>query len=201
MQTADASAKTEHSLLAAVSAARGHFRYESGHHGDLWLDLDTLFTDARRLHGWATALATRAAACGPEVVCGPLAGGALVAQVIAAEMGVDFAFADRLADPAGPVRYRIPAARRPALRGQRVLLVDDAVNAGSALLSTLADVTVCGARLAGFASLLSLGDAAARIATQTGVPFVALVSLERKIWRPEDCPLCHSGVPLVDHLG
>lgn len=38
-------------LLAASSATRGHFRYESGHHGNLWLDLDALFVDPRRVAG------------------------------------------------------------------------------------------------------------------------------------------------------
>ena len=41
---------------AAVGAVRGHFRYESGQHGDLWLSLDTMFADARRVETWASAL-------------------------------------------------------------------------------------------------------------------------------------------------
>ena len=190
----------ERSLLAATSASRGHFRYESGHHGDLWLDLDSLFIDARRLRDWASALAARAVACRPEVACGPLTGGAFVAQFVAAEIGADFVFAERYVEATGAVRYLIPPSLHAALHGKRVLLVDDAVNAGSALLSTLAAVTDCGAGLAGFASLLSLGNAASRIATQSGAPFFTLVSLERRMWLAEDCPLCRAGEPLVDHL-
>ncbi len=33
------------SFLTLVSGRRGHFRLESGHHSDLWLDLDPLFAD------------------------------------------------------------------------------------------------------------------------------------------------------------
>jgi len=190
----------ERNLRAAASVSRGHFRYESGHHGDLWLDLDSLLTDARRLRGWASALAARAAACRPDVVCGPLTGGAFVAQFVAAEIGAGFVFAERVVEATGSVRYRIPPSLRAALRDRRVLLVDDAVNAGWALLSTLAEVTDCGAGLAGFASLLSLGNAASRIGAQCGAPFFALVSLERRMWLPDDCPLCPAGEPLVDHL-
>ena len=47
----------ERAVLEAAVASRGHFRYESGHHGDLWLDLDRLFVDARRTRGWVSALA------------------------------------------------------------------------------------------------------------------------------------------------
>lgn len=35
-------AEIERDLLEAVAAAPGHFVYESGHHGDLRLDLDGL---------------------------------------------------------------------------------------------------------------------------------------------------------------
>jgi orotate phosphoribosyltransferase len=194
---ADASLEdAERALLAAVSAARGHFRYESGHHGDLWLELDGLFVDARRAHRFTAALAARVAGCGPDVVCGPLTGGAFVAQSVAAVLGADFVFAERSMDAAGAVRYRVP----DTLRGRRVLLVDDAVNAGSALLLTLGDVRGCGGEPAGFASLLALGDAAARIGAEQGLPFFALASLPREMWTADACPLCRAAVPLTDHV-
>lgn len=187
-------------VLGAVGASRGHFRYESGHHGNLWLDLDAAFVDARRARGWAAQLARRAAECRPDVVCGPLVGGALVAQTTAAELGADFVFAERSVAPDGAVRYRVPGTLRGRVRGRRVLLVDDAVNAGSALLGTLADLLECGAEPAGFAALLTLGGAAARTAAEHGVPLFALASVERGMWIARECPLCAAGVPLVDPL-
>lgn len=190
----------EKKLRAAVSAERGHFRYESGHHGDLWLDLERLLVDARRVRGWTVALARRAAGCRPAIVCGPLTGGAFVAQFLAAELGAGFVYAERRTSESGAVRYRIAQPLRAAVRGKRVLLADDAVNAGSALTATLVDLRECGAEAVGFACLLALGDAAARMAQQHGAPFFALVSLARKLWQPEACPLCRAGVPIVDRL-
>lgn len=194
------SSQIERTLLDAISASRGHFLYESGHHGDLWLDLDALFLNARRTQGWALALAQRATVSRPEFICGPLTGGAFLAQLLAAEMGCHFVFAERFVSETRAVQYHVPESLRKALRGGRVLLVDDAVNAGSALLSTLTDLLECGSKLAGFASLLTLGEAAAHIAMQYGVPFFTLAPLERAMWVPEKCPLCDSGVPLVNHL-
>jgi orotate phosphoribosyltransferase len=184
-------------LRAAVAATPGHFRYESGHHGDLWLDLDALFVDAIRMRRWATALAAEAASCGAEVVCGPLTGGALLAQAIAAELHLDFVHAERSVED-GSVRYRIPDALGAVVAGRRVLLVDDAINAGSAVGLTLAELSRHGAVPAGIACLLTLGEAAGRIAREHGVPLVRLASLERGMWRPGDCPLCAAGMPLEE---
>lgn len=122
-----------------------------------------------------------------------MTGGAFVAQLVAAELVVGFVFAERMV-AGDAVTYRIPDALRPVLRERRVLLVDDAVNAGSALLSTWRDVLACGATLAGSACLLALGDAPARIATATGAPLHHLLALERALWPPEGCPLCAAGV-------
>jgi len=70
-------------LLQMLSVRRGHFRLESGHHGDLWLDLDALFLRPRRLQSFFDDLAERISPYRPDVVCGPLSGGAYVAQAIA----------------------------------------------------------------------------------------------------------------------
>jgi orotate phosphoribosyltransferase len=114
-------------------------------------------------------------------------------------MGAAFVFAERrLVD--GRADYCIPSGRRARLAGRRVVLADDAVNAGSALLATLADARRCGAELAGFASLISLGDAAARIAAKHRVPFAHLIALERSLWPAQVCPLCAAGVPLQGRL-
>jgi orotate phosphoribosyltransferase len=185
-------------VLDAASMTRGHFRYESGHHGDLWLDLDAMLVDARRARGWAAALARQATAARPEIVCGPLTGGAFLAQLVAVEIGAGFVFAERAVLKDGSVRYRIADPLRGTVRGRRVLLVDDAVNAGSALLSTLTDLLRCGAEPGGVACLLTLGEAAARIAEQHGAPLFRLAALERGMWQPQDCPLCAAGTPLTD---
>ena len=181
----------------AVSATRGHFHYESGHHGDLWLDLDLLFLDAARMCGWAVALAGRAAGLGAEIVCGPLTGGAFLAQSMAAELECDFVYAERVLED-GAVQYRIPAPLAATLAGRRVLVADDAINAGAALGLTLAELSRHGALPAGIACLLTLGEAAGRIAAAQDVPLLALAALRRGMWLPRDCPLCAAGLPLQD---
>lgn len=132
-------AALEAEILAAVAAARGHICYESGHHGDLWLDLDRLLVDARGLYRWSRGLARQATGCRPQVVCGPQPGGA--------ELGTGFVYSERIVVAGEPARYHLPPPLREAVRGRRLLLVDDAVNAGSALARTLDDLAGSGGGL------------------------------------------------------
>jgi orotate phosphoribosyltransferase len=177
------------SLTDLAGARGGHFVFESGHHGDLWLELDALFVVPRRVAPFAAELARRLAPHEPDVVCGPLVGGALLAQMVAAELGCELSWSE-----SGD--YRIPPALRDGLRGKRVALVDDAVNAGHATRATLADLRACGAQLACLGALLVLNDTAAQLAAAEHVPLEALERLESGLWAPADCPLCAAAVPL-----
>lgn len=184
-------------LRASLALVRGHFLYESGHHGELWLDLHELFVDAARMRRWAAALAGAASGCRPQLVCGPLVGGALLAQLVAAELGAEFVFAERHAADGEDSGYRLPQALRRRAQGRRVLLVDDAVNAGWAWRSTLEDLDHCGAELAGLATLVTLGVAARELAGERRAPLFALDGLSHDLWPPGRCPLCRAGQPLT----
>ena len=69
---------------------RGHFDLGTGYHGDLWLDLDGLFLFPDRLRPDAQRLAGRLGRYQPGAVCGPLAGGAFLALMIAGMLGAAF---------------------------------------------------------------------------------------------------------------
>jgi orotate phosphoribosyltransferase len=187
-------------LLELFAGRRGHFVLESGHHGELWLDLELLFVDPERVRPFAAALARALARHDVEAVCGPLVEGAFVALQVASELGVPFTYAERHVDPDTtglfPVRYRVPVTLRRALRGKRVAVVNDVINAGSAVKGTLVDLRACGASPSVLATLLVLGSAASALADREGVALETLASLPNAIWEPAVCPLCQQGVPL-----
>jgi orotate phosphoribosyltransferase len=141
----DATASTlQEELIRLLSIRKGHFRMESGHHGDLWLDLDLLFLRPAQLTPFVRVLAKTLSAYHIDAVCGPLTGGAFLAQAIASELGVAFCYADRFADPTRDalygVDYRLPDALRAEVRDRDVAIVDDVVNAGSAVRATVRDL-------------------------------------------------------------
>lgn len=189
-------------LLGRLAARTGHFRLESGHHGELWLDLDPLFLRPTVLRRFAAVLAEKLSAHHVEAVCGPLVGGAFLAQMVASVLDVEFFYAERIARPHTdalyPVHYRVPDGLRPHIRGKAVAVVDDVINAGSAVRGTWADLLACAAKPVAVGALLVLGDAASDFAAANNVPLASLVRRPSNLWRPADCPLCASDVPLQE---
>jgi orotate phosphoribosyltransferase len=192
-------------VVSLVPARQGHFLLESGHHGDRWLDLELLCLHPEPVRRLAVEIAARLATHDVEVVCGPLVEGAFVALMVASELGVPFSYSERFAnlqtDALYPVDYRVPRALRARVRDKRVAIVNDVINAGSAVRGTLADLEACSAQTVAIGALLVLGSSAAKIAADRGLALEALASLPNTIWTPAECPLCVRQVPLASGLG
>ena len=180
----------------------GHFRFESGHHGDRWLEPDLLLQRPTALRPFAVALSQRLSRRDFEVVCGPLTGGAFLAQMVAEQCDVAFAFAERFAPPPSDalyqVRYRVPDALRDGLRGASVAIVNDVTNAGSAVRGTYEDLVACGARPVAIGTLIAFGGWASSFAAEHDLALEALERLGNNLWTPEECPLCAAREALED---
>jgi len=191
---------TTAAFLELVSARRGHFLLESGHHGGLWLDLDPLFADPHRLEPFVAALTRALRPHGVTAVCGPLQGGAFLAQLVSHALDVEFWFTQRVmpAKPGGlyQARYVLPSAFIRRLGGQRVAVVDDVMSAGSALRGTYGELNAHGAQTVVAGALLVLGRVGADFFVRQGVAVEAVARDEYQLWMPASCPLCAAGVPL-----
>jgi orotate phosphoribosyltransferase len=187
-------------LLSFVRGRQGHFRLESGHHGDLWFQLETLCLHSCDLRPFAVQLAGQIVPYKIDVVCGPLVEGAFVALLVSLELGCDFVYAERFADIAReglyPVEYRLPRALQPAVTGKRVAIVNDVISAGSAVRGTFSDLQVLGASVVAIGALLALGDAIAEFAAEHHLALELLKQMPNNLWTPSECPLCAAGEPL-----
>jgi orotate phosphoribosyltransferase len=190
------------SLIDLMARRSGHFRFESGHHGDRWLEPDLLLQRPTALRPFAIALAQRLRRHSFEVVCGPLTGGAFLAQMVAEQCDVTFAFSERFAPPPTDalyqVRYRIPGALREGLRGKAVAIVNDVTNAGSAVRGTYEDLLACGARPVALGTLIAFGTWSTSFAAEHDLALEALEQLGNNLWTPQECQLCAAGEPFED---
>jgi orotate phosphoribosyltransferase len=135
------------------------------------------------------------------VVCGPLLGGAFLAQIIARSLEVEFCFTERVppSDEIGSLyrtRYRLPSAFTSRVRGKRIAMVDDVMSAGSALRGTFAELLEHGALPVAAGALLVLGDVGDDFFERNGIPVEAVARDRYELWPPAACPLCAAGVPL-----
>ncbi len=187
-------------ILELFGVRRGHFLYESGHHGDLWLDIPRAYINPRHLRPFASRIAQQILSYNVEAVCGPLIEGALLAQMVAEELGAEFFFAEQYVRAEGglyPVGYRIPPALRSPLRAKRVAVVDDVINAGSAVRGAIEDLENCGATIVALGALMARIEQASALAQSKDAALECLVPMpESHLWEPSQCPLCASGITL-----
>jgi orotate phosphoribosyltransferase len=190
----------QHQVAALLPWHKGHFKFESGHHGDTWLNLELLCVRPEPVERLAWALADRLAHLGAEVVCGPLVEGAFVALMVARRLGLPFAYTERFdsqSDRLFSVTYAVPGALREIVAGKRVLVVNDVIGAGSAVLGTLKDLYECGADPLAIGALAARGPAAMVLARENGLALELLASFPGEMWKPQECPMCAAGIPIT----
>lgn len=194
-------------LLEQTGAHRiGHFRLTTGLHSDEFFLLARAFQYPAVLEHLGAALAARLrAVLPPEVasghprraagpgtahgaVVGPAMGGVLLAHAVARALGARSLFAEKEAD--GSMRLKRGFRLAP---GEPVVVVEDVVTTGGSVRKTMAAVAAAGGRVVAVGAVVDRSGG--RVAF--GVPMVALLTRSAAVFRPEECPLCARGVPLV----
>src|SRR6185503_3946962 len=111
-----------------VGGIGGHFLLESGYHADTWLDLDALFVDPAAIALQVDALVALIRPHDVSAVCGPLLGGAFLAQALATKLGVRFYYCEKGASDSSSAlfaaTYRLPAGLREHASKERFAVVD-----------------------------------------------------------------------------
>ena len=188
------------SFFDLISGRRGHFQLESGYHSELWFDLDALLAVPKLIDPMITQLAYLIRRHEVAAVCGPLLGGAFLAQLVAKKLEVEFCFTERVMPPDvdGLYRasYRLPPALSSHVHGRRIAIVDDVMSAGSALRGTYAELESHGADTVVAGALMVLGNTGAAFFYEKQIAVEAVVRENYSLWHPADCPHCRAGTPL-----
>jgi orotate phosphoribosyltransferase len=172
---------------------RGHFDLGTGYHGDVWLELDALLLRPAVLRQLVRWMADRLREHAVDAVCGPVEGGAFLAYAVADLLTA--AFLPGYRTPGETAGYHLPPVPGE-IAGWRVGIVDDAVNAGTAVAACAAAVRPHGAVPVAVTSLLALGDASEAIPERLGVPFYPAATLPSRTWPAAQCELCAKAIPL-----
>ena len=122
-----------------------------------------------------------------QLVAGPTTGGIILAFETARQLGVRGIFAEK------------EGSRRSFRRGftispgERVLIVDDILTTGSSIREVMAAVAECGGSVIGIGVLVDRSEQP----VEFGVPLFSCHRAVTRTYRPEECPMCAAGIPLV----
>jgi orotate phosphoribosyltransferase len=181
-------------ILETLPVQKGHFLLESGYHTDLWFTLEALFVNPEKIAPLISSLAIRLSAHAPTAICGPLLGGAFVAQAIASKLCLNFYYTEAV--PIGSesemfsARYVLTKELHRLVREERIALVDDVISAGSSVRASAEALANAGSSLVAVGALVSLGTKAEDHFASVGVPVEVLARREFNLWEPSACPLC-----------
>ncbi len=168
-----------------------HFVFQAGSHSDNYCDMSEVIRRPTRLRSFARAIAWRHKRKEIRAVCGPLTGGALLAQMVAEELTgltdieVELGAADK--DGKALVFKRSYAK---SVAGMPTLVVDDTVTEGDTLARTIALVRATGGIVVAVAAM---ARRKVEVTTETlGIPdFTFELDLSLPSWSFADCHLCH----------
>jgi orotate phosphoribosyltransferase len=180
----------------------GHFDYDNGYHGRVYLNPHQLFRHPSTIWRFAQDLIDLMPGellQQTEVVAGPVTGGALLAHTIA---GLLDSRRSLTHPPCSFAPFNYDADRgfnlrdfyRRELSGKRVLLADDVRNTGETFARCMALVTEAGGTVVATVEIYDRCEAV----TDLGVPNIALAEYRApQNYRIDDCPLCAAGVAIT----
>ena len=165
----------------------GHFRLTSGLHSPGYLQSALVLQHPAEAEACGEAIADRVRALGADVVLSPALGGIVIGQEVARALGVRAIFAER---QDGTLTLRRGFSLAP---GEKVLVVEDVVTTGGSTRETIEVARSAGARVVGAASIIDRSGGNQGL----DVPYHALVPIALPTYKPEACPLCARGLPVV----
>jgi orotate phosphoribosyltransferase len=182
------SSETVLDLFRRVGALlEGHFRLTSGLHSPGYLQCALVLQHPREAETCGAAIADRVRTLGAQAVLSPALGGIVIGQEVARALGVRAMFAER---QEGALTLRRGFSLEP---GEKVLVVEDVVTTGGSTRETIDVARAAGAEVVGAASIIDRSGGNQSL----GVPYHALATVSLPTYRPESCPMCAAGQPVV----
>lgn len=171
---------------------QGHFRLTSGLHSPEYLQCALVLQhpEAAEKLGRLLAMEVRGLAGGKiDAVVSPALGGVIIGHEVARALGTRFLFTERDA-ATGKMALRRGFA---VAAGETAAVVEDVITTGGSTRDVVDALQAAGARVAAAGSIIDRSGGAADV----GAPRAALATLQVVAYRPEECPLCAKGIPVV----
>jgi orotate phosphoribosyltransferase len=161
----------------------GHFILSSGLHSTNYLQCALALQYPTDAAEFGRAIAAHFTDANIETVASPAIGGLVIGFAVAQALNVRFVWTER-ENGAMTLRRGFSVAEN-----ERILVVEDVITTGGSTRECIEALETRGARIVGAASIIDRSNGKA----ETGVPRIALVSLDVPSYKTEDCPMCAKG--------
>jgi len=176
----------EELFLEHGALLKGHFLLSSGLHSDRYLQCALVLAQPNAAERLGRELASKAAEK-PDLILSPAMGGLMIGHEVARALGVRHYFTERVD---GTVLLRRGFTLKP---GEKVIVVEDVVTTGKSTKEVFEVIRAAGANVMRALSIIDRTDGA----LDFKAPYSALWKVTIPAWRPEACPPCRAGVPVV----
>jgi orotate phosphoribosyltransferase len=170
---------------------KGHFRLTSGLHSPEYLQCALVLRYPSHAGTLGSQLAGRIRALmgdkKVDLVVSPAMGGIIIGHEVGRAFGVPAIFTER---ENGTMTLRRGFHVEP---GSNVIVVEDVVTTGGSTREVVDVLRAAGANVLAAGSIIDRSGGAADV----GVPRAALSTMKVTAWKPEECPLCAQGNPVV----
>ena len=166
---------------------KGHFKLSSGLHSEQYLQCALVLQHPEYAGQLCGELAKKFIKEKPTVVVAPALGGVFVSYEVARALGCRSLFTER---EDGRMTLRRGFTISPS---DKALVVEDVVTTGGSTKEVIEVVRQNGAQLVGVGAIVDRSSEK----IDFGAKFESLLKIKVETFKPEDCPLCAKGIPVV----
>jgi orotate phosphoribosyltransferase len=178
---------TEEIFKESGAILEGHFLLTSGLHSPVYWEKFHVLQHPRYTEQLCGFISRHYAKSDIEIVAGPTTGGIILAHEVGRQLDVRSLFAEKEGDKRS---FKRGFGVKP---GERVLVVDDILTTGKSLREVLDLVREQDGVVAGIGVLVDRSEQE----HDFGAPLFSCLRSKTITYKPENCPLCASGIPLI----
>ncbi len=179
----------------------GHFVYNSGRHGAVYINKAAIFNYPNFVLSVASEIAQNFSESDVEAVVGPAIGGAILAQWVAFEISKKFKrdiFAI-FAEKDDQNSFVIKRGQDALISGKKILVVDNVLTTGGSVKKIIERVKILKCDVAGVGVFWNRGGVGAEALNIKKL--FSCINIQFEDFGEADCTLCQQGIPINTDFG
>lgn len=190
---------------AGAIVTGSHFVYNSGRHSSVYVNKDALYLHTNITRRLCEQMASSYDADTVDVVVGPVMGGIILSQWVAAALNARRTSGETLAvyaekeDTTSGSQFSFRRGYDTYIAGKRILVVEDVLTTGGSARKVVELVRQHSGDVVGLSALCNRGNVQPH--DVGNVPLQTLVTLPLDTYTEEECPFCKQRIPVNTELG